>query len=58
MWANILLICQIGQNILELYCVKNTDWNWSHEHENEWQDLNKLLTHKPVLAYYDVTLKI
>ena len=22
MWANILLICQIGQNILKLYCVK------------------------------------
>ena len=36
---------------------KNTDWNWSHEHENKWQDLKKLLTHKPVLAYYDVTLK-
>ena len=35
---------------------KNTNWNWSHEHENEWQDLKALLTHEPVLAYYDVTL--
>ena len=42
--------------IRTLLC-KNTDWNWSHGHKNEWQDLKKLLTHKPVLAYYDVTLK-
>ena len=43
--------------IRTLLC-KNTDWNWSHEHENEWQDLKKMLTHKPVLAYCNVTLKI
>ena len=36
-------------------CKKNIYGNWSHE--NEWQDLKKLLNHKPVLAYYDVTLK-
>ena len=42
--------------IITLLC-KNNDWNWSHEHENEWQNLKKLLTRKPVLAYYDVALK-
>ena len=42
--------------IRTLLC-ENTDWNWSHEHEDEWQDLKKLWTHKPVIAYYDVTLK-
>ena len=47
-----------GTNYIRTLLCKNSDWNWSHEHENEWQDLKKVLTHKPVLAYYDVTLKI
>ena len=36
---------------------KKTAWCWNHEHENEWQNLKKLLIDRPVLAYYDVNLK-
>ena len=43
---------KLGALLCKKYC-----WKWSHEHENVWQDLKKLLTHKPVLTYYDVTLK-
>lgn len=34
--------------------LKNEEWNWTSDHEKEFQVLKKLITAAPVLAFYDV----
>ncbi|XP_053326251.1 uncharacterized protein K02A2.6-like [Spea bombifrons] len=32
---------------------KKNAWNWNHEQETAWQHLKEVLTHEPVLKFYD-----
>lgn len=44
----------VGQPLHELLKSKN-DWTWGHAQQTAFENIKKLLTMAPVLAYYDVT---
>lgn len=44
----------VGQPLHELLKSKN-DWTWGHAQQTAFENIKKLLTTAPVLAYYDVT---